>query len=124
MAVRVAQSLWVCLGLAFLLSAFGQTVLPASDSDQAAVTPSPSYVAAGVSNPTICAEGDDACTAALVQPTNDTDYVNCINSPTSPNCTSANSGAAIESFASPEEACPTDSILDQGYTEATLETQV
>jgi len=125
MGVRVSQSLWLCLGLACLLSVTGQTVIPASDSEQAAVTPTPSYVAPGVSDPTICAQGDDSCTAALVQPENLTDYVNCINSPTAPDCTSSSASAAIESVvATPEEACPTDSILDQGYTEAELETQV
>ena len=124
MAVASAQPIWLCLGLGMLLCVTAQTVIPASDSEQAAITPSPSYSAAGVSNPTICAQGDLSCNAALVQPDNDTDYINCINSPSAPDCTSANSGAAIESAASPEEACPTDSILDQGISEQTLETQV
>ena len=124
MAVRAAQSVWLCVGLGLLLSVTAQTVIPASNSNQAADTPTPAYEAPGVTNPTICPQGDLSCNAALVQPDNDTDYVNCINSPSAPDCTSANSGAAIESAASPEEACPTDSILDQGISEQTLETQV
>lgn len=125
MAVRRGQSVLLCFISAWLLSVSAQTVIPASNANQAAVTPTASYEAPGISNPTICATGDDSCSAALVQPANDTDYTNCINSPTSPNCTSSTASAAIESVvATPEEACPTDSILDAGYTEATLETQV
>ena len=125
MAFTRGKSLLFCFGLACVLSASGQTVIPASNSDQAAVTPTPSFEAPGVSNPTICAQGDDSCSAALVQPDNDTDYTNCINSPSAPDCTSASPSAAIESaVATPEEACPTDSILDQGMSEADLETQV
>ncbi|DBA87761.1 hypothetical protein WJX77_003783 [Trebouxia sp. C0004] len=125
MAVRRGKSLLFCFGFACVLSASGQTVIPASNSDQAAVTPTPAFEAPGVSNPTICAQGDDSCSAALVQPDNDTDYTNCINSPSAPDCTSSSPSAAIESaVATPEEACPTDSILDQGMSEADLETQV
>ncbi|KAA6425878.1 MAG: hypothetical protein FRX49_04253 [Trebouxia sp. A1-2] len=125
MAFTRGKSLMFCFGLACVLSASGQTVIPASNSDQAAVTPTPAFEAPGVSNPTICAQGDDSCSAALVQPDNDTDYTNCINSPSAPDCTSSSPSAAIESaVATPEEACPTDSILDQGMTEADLETQV
>ena len=124
MAVKLAQTLRLLIGLALLLSVTAQTVLPAAAGIQAASVPAPSYVAPGVSNPTICAEGDESCRAALVQPTNETDYVNCINNPTAPLCTSSNSGAATESAASPEDSCPTDPILDQGFTEAQLEIQV
>ena len=124
MAGGGAQPAWLCLGFGLLLCVTAQTVIPASDSSQSAMTPSPSFVAPGVSDPTICAQGDLSCNAALVQPDNDTDYINCINSPAAPDCTSPDSGAAIESAASPEEACPTDSILDQGISEQTLETQV
>jgi hypothetical protein len=125
MAVRRGKSLLFCFGLACVLSASGQTVIPASNGDQAAVTPTPAFEAPGVSNPTICAQGDDSCSAALVQPDNDTGYTNCINSPSAPDCTSSSPSAAIESaVATPEEACPTDSILDQGMSEADLETQV
>ena len=123
MAVTRGQAFWICLGVALLSSVHAQTVLPAAAGVEAAITPTPSYVAPGVSNPTICAEGDESCNAALVQPSNDTDYVNCINSPTAPLCISSNPGAATESAASPEDACPTDPILDQGMTEAQLETQ-
>lgn len=125
MAVNQAQALCLCLGLILLLSVSSQTILPAAASTQAAVTPAGSYAAPGVTNPTICAQGDVACNAALVQPTNTTDYVNCINTPTAPLCTSSsNSGAATESAVSPEDACPTDPILDQGFTQAQLEIQV
>ena len=124
MAVNRARALCLCFGLTLLLSVNSQTVLPAAASTQAAVTPAGSYAAPGVTNPTICAEGDVTCNAALVQPTNDTDYVNCINTPTAPLCTSSSSGASAESAASPEDACPTDPILDQGFTQAQLEIQV
>lgn len=119
-----ARAFGACVLLTHLLSVHAQTVLPAAAGIQAASAPTPSYVAPGVSNPTICAEGDDACNAALVQPANDTDYVNCINSPTAPLCTSQSSNAATESAASPEDSCPTDPILDQGFTELQLEIQV
>jgi len=123
MAVRRGKSLLFCFGLACVLSASGQTVIPASNSAEAAVTPTSAFEA--VINPTICAQGDDSCSAALVQPDNDTGYTNCINSPSAPDCTSSSPSAAIESaVATPEEACPTDSILDQGMLEADLETQV
>lgn len=125
MAVNRARALCLCLGLTLCLSVNSQTILPAAANTQAAVTPAGSYAAPGVTNPTICAEGDVACNAALVQPTNTTDYVNCINTPTAPLCTSSNTpGAATESAASPEDACPTDPILDQGFTQAQLEIQV
>ena len=122
--MAVKQALRLCFGLALLLSVTAQTVLPAAAKIQAASAPAPSYVAPGVSNPTICAEGDETCRAALVQPANETDYVNCINNPTAPLCTSSSSEAATESAASPEDSCPTDPILDQGFTEAQLEIQV
>lgn len=124
MAVNRARALCLCLGLTLLLSVTSQTVLPAAANTQAAVTPAGSYAVPGVNNPTICAEGDEACNAALVQPANDTDYVNCINTPTAPLCTSSNTGASTESAASPEDACSTDPILDQGFTQAQLEIQV
>lgn len=124
MAVKRARALCLCVGLTFLLPVNSQTFLPAAAGTQAAATPAGFYAAPGVTNPTICAEGDVACNAALVQPTNDTNYVNCINTPTAPLCTSSSSGASTESSASPEDACPTDPILDQGFTQAQLEIQV
>lgn len=124
MAVKRARALCLCVGLTFLLPVSSQTVLPAAAGTQAAATPAGSYAVPGVTNPTICAEGDVACNAALVQPANDTNYVNCINTPTAPLCTSSSSGASTESSASPEDACPTDPILDQGFTQAQLEIQV
>lgn len=109
------------------LSASGQTnqdVLPAASTNQSDSTPPQQYQAAGASTPTICAEGDLTCSAALVQPLNDSGYTNCVVSPSAPNCTASQQGAATESAANPEDSCPTSSILDQGISEAELETQV
>ena len=101
-----------------------QTVLPAASANQSSSTPTQQYQASGASTPTICAEGDLSCSAALIQPLNDTEYTNCVVSPSAPNCTSAQAGAATESAADPEDSCPTTAILDQGISEADLETQV
>lgn len=122
MARRPCVRLLVLACIAVTVSA--QDVLPAASNNQSSSTPSQQYQAAGASTPTICAEGDLSCSAALIQPLNDTEYTNCIISPSAPNCTSPQQGAATESAANPEDSCPTSSILDQGISEAELETQV
>lgn len=124
MAVNRAEALCLCLALAVLRSVASQTTPPAAAGTQAAAAKAPSLTAPGVAGATICAQGDAACNPALVQPTNDTGYFNCINTPTAPRCTSPSSGASVESSASPEDACPTDPILDQGFTGEQLQIQV
>ena len=122
MALRACTVLFALICIAHCAS--GQTVLPAASSNESATIPAQQFQATGASSPTICAEGDESCSAALVQPVNDSAYTNCIVSPQAPNCTSSQAGAATESAADPEDACPTTPILDQGISEADLETQV
>ena len=124
MTVNIAKALCLCLALAVLRPVASQPVPPAAAGTQAAAARAQSLTAPGVVSATICAEGDQACNAALVQPANDTDYINCINTPTAPRCTSPSSGASAESSVSPEDACPTDPILDQGFTGEQLQIQV
>ena len=123
MAVFAVRLLWLGLALACISAVAGQASVGASGRSTATNAP-PSTAVPGVSNPTICADGDNRCNPALVQPTNDTEYTNCINSPRAPNCTSSTGSASIESGATAEEACPIDLILDQGITDAELERQV